>query len=57
MEQIEAQIAELKGRLPAHSVPPQMLQRLEELESELEETERAMVKESHAGENGLSQLQ
>ncbi len=56
-KEIEAKIAELKARLPAHSVPPQMWQELEELESELEDIERTIAKESHAGENGSSQLQ
>jgi hypothetical protein len=36
IEEIEAKIAELAGRLPAHSVPPAMLQQLEELEDQLE---------------------
>jgi|BarGraNGADG00212_1021973.scaffolds.fasta_scaffold90235_1 hypothetical protein len=56
LKEIEAEIAELKARLPAHSVPPQMWQQLEELEAELEEAKQTMVKESHAGENGLGQL-
>ena len=34
--EIEAEIADLKARWPAHSVPPSMWQRLEELEDELE---------------------
>ena len=37
IQEIEAQIAELKARWPAHSVQPWMLQQLEDLESELEE--------------------
>ncbi|MBS4021660.1 MAG: histidine kinase [Dethiobacter sp.] len=32
---IEHKISELRGRLPAHSVKPAMLQELEELEEEL----------------------
>jgi hypothetical protein len=36
IEQIEADIAELKSRWPAHSVPPHMWQQLEDLEDELE---------------------
>ena len=35
-QELERQIAELKVRWPAHSVPPRMLQELEELEEELE---------------------
>ena len=34
--QLEKEIAELEGRLPAHSTPPAMLIELEELEEELE---------------------
>ena len=34
--ELERQIAELKSRWPAHSVPPMMFQQLEELEEELE---------------------
>ena len=37
IKELERQIAELKSRRPAHSVPPMMLQQLEELEEELEE--------------------
>ena len=36
IEDLEKQIAELKRRWPAHSVPPTMLQQLDELEEELE---------------------
>jgi len=38
---IEEKIADLKARWPAHSVPPSMWQRLEELEEELEKAKRA----------------
>ena len=37
IREIEAEIAELKARWPAHSVPPRMWQPLEELEEKLEE--------------------
>ena len=36
IKELESQIAELKSRWPAHSVPPTMLQQLEDLEEELE---------------------
>ncbi len=36
IRELEKRIAELKRRLPAHSVPPAMMQELEELEEELE---------------------
>lgn len=35
IEELEKQIAELKRRWPAHSVPPSMLEQLDELEAEL----------------------
>jgi len=34
---LEDKIAEMKGRIPPHSVPPAMLQELDELEQELEQ--------------------
>ena len=40
VKEIEEKIADLKGRWPAHSVPPSMWQRLEELEAQLEEAKR-----------------
>jgi len=36
VKDLERQIEQLKGRWPAHSVPPAMFQQLEELEEELE---------------------
>ena len=36
IKELEEQIAELKARWPAHSVPPHMWQQLEELEEKLE---------------------
>ncbi len=36
VEAIEAELADLKGRWPAHSVPPHMWQELEDLEEQLE---------------------
>lgn len=36
IRELEKQIAELESRWPAHSVPPTMLEQLEELEAELE---------------------
>lgn len=35
IRELEEKIAELKRRLPPHSVPPAMLQELEELEEQL----------------------
>ncbi|MFH0916984.1 MAG: GNAT family N-acetyltransferase [bacterium] len=53
---IERKIAELKARWPAHSVPPVMWQELEELEDELKELGRTGTEETHASEEGPSQL-
>ena len=36
IKELEEKLADLKGRWPAHSVPPKMWQELEELEEELE---------------------
>ena len=36
IKELEKKLADLKGRWPAHSVPPSMWQELEELEEELE---------------------
>ena len=41
---LEEKIDDLKARWPAHSVPPSMWQRLEELEEELEEAKRTESK-------------
>ena len=39
--ELERKIAELKRRIPPHSIPPAMLQELEELEEELEKAREA----------------
>lgn len=41
IQAVEGQIADLKKRWPAHSTPPAMLQRLDELEEELEREQAA----------------
>ncbi len=40
VKELEEKIADLKGRLPKHSVKPAMLIELEELEEALEEAKR-----------------
>ena len=40
IREIEKEIADLKARWPAHSVPPSMWQQLEELEEKLEQARR-----------------
>jgi hypothetical protein len=42
--EIEAAIADLKARWPAHSVPPHMWQELEDLEEKLEQAKKAEEK-------------
>jgi ATP phosphoribosyltransferase regulatory subunit HisZ len=44
IEELEDQITALKRQWPAHSVPPSLLQRLDDLEDELE-LERKVVAE------------
>ena len=41
IEEIEAAIADLKARWPAHSVPPHMWQELEDLEEKLDRARSA----------------
>lgn len=36
IEEIEKKIAEIKSRIPPHSIPPHMLEELEDLEEELD---------------------
>lgn len=43
VKEIEAQIADLKKRWPAHSVPANMLMQLDELEDELALAQRALA--------------
>lgn len=40
---LRVQIADLQARLPAHSTPPSMLVRLDELEEQLAEARRALA--------------
>ncbi len=57
IRELESQLAELKRRLPAHSVPPVMLQQLEELEEELEkERKRVAEEEGNAKADGRGGL-
>jgi hypothetical protein len=40
IDALEREIAEIKSRWPPHSVPPQLLRRLDELEGELERAKK-----------------
>jgi hypothetical protein len=53
VKEIEAKLADLKGRWPAHTVPPRMWQQLEDLEEELR---LAIEEETDAGKNGAGGL-
>jgi len=46
--EIEAQIEELENNLPAHSIPPAMIMRLEELEDKLAQLKNEFSGEDHA---------
>lgn len=49
VQELEKQIAELKKRWPAHSVPPALMQELDELEEQLGEALRQAIQgEVHA---------
>ena len=37
LQALEARLADLKARMPAHSIPPSMMMELDELEEELAE--------------------
>jgi len=57
IQELERQIAELKRRWPAHSVPPTMIQQLDELEEELEsEVKKAAAEEHNAQTDGHVRL-
>ena len=52
IKELEKQIADLKSRWPAHSVPPAMMQQLDDLEEELErEKKKTGEVERHAQED------
>ena len=46
IEELEERIADLEARLPAHSVPPEMIIELEELEEALEQTRAEAAQEN-----------
>ncbi len=48
---LEAEIADLERRLPAHSTPPSLLARLEELEDELARARAKGENDSSANEH------
>ncbi len=52
IEELEKQIAELRSRWPAHSVPPAMLQQLDELEEELDQAREHTTEEDSNAEAG-----
>jgi hypothetical protein len=46
IEALEKQIEDIKQRLPAHSIPPGMLQQLDQLEEMLEKEKRKLEDDS-----------
>ena len=46
VKELEARIADLRGRLPAHSAKPWMFQELEELEDALEAVREAEAEDA-----------
>ena len=52
IRKLQAQIADLKKRWPAHSVPPGMLMQLDELEEELELARQAAGKQGKQDDSG-----
>ena len=57
IKELQEQIAELKGRWPAHSVPPAMVQRLDELEEALErELSKGTAEPDNAKADGPGRL-
>ena len=52
VRELEERIAELKRRIPPHSVPPAMLQELEELEDQLEQAREAGNAGAQKGSHG-----
>jgi len=57
IKELESQIAELRSRWPAHSVPPMMFQQLEDLEEELgKELKKAAESETDAQADGRGGL-
>lgn len=53
--QIQRQIEDLKKRWPAHSVPPAMMQELDELEAELAQEQEKAFLEEQRGKDGRYQ--
>ena len=47
-KELEAQIEELKNNLPAHSIPPAMIMKLEDLEDKLAQLKDEILGEDHA---------
>jgi len=43
---LEARLADLKARLPAHSIPPAMMAELDEIEEQLDQAKSRLVEVS-----------
>ncbi len=49
IEELEAQIAQMRSRIPPHSIAPRMLETLEEMEAELQALKLDTSKEEALG--------
>lgn len=56
INQLEAQIADLKARFPAHSLNPSMLAQLDELDEELAQAREKWQKFQNLGKENTSSL-
>lgn len=45
LSKLRAELAELKGSIPVHSMKPSMMQRIEELQEQIEQLQRQMRSE------------
>ena len=50
--ELEKQLADLRARLPAHSVPPSMMAELDELEEALAQARRQWQEEAESSNKG-----
>jgi len=48
IERLEKRLADLKARMPAHSIPPSMMIELDELEEQLAELQAGEIMEEQA---------
>ena len=54
LRRLEAELADLRARMPAHSVRPNMVMRLEELEEEIAQLKKKLSREGNDNVQGAS---